>query len=142
MQHRAVEAEFCDAAFEFVCAFLGVVGRHRGECAKPLGMLLDGLVQAVVDTLRHLECDFGGKVLRRGSAMRDDLIIDAGFVHFLQPEFAEVVEALFQRRCPHNINAPVGADEFLVPVMFLKCDDLWSAFLNHGVTLPRTISNY
>ena len=30
--------------------------------------------------------------------MRDDLEVDAGLVHFLDAQFAEVVEALFERR--------------------------------------------
>ncbi len=53
-------------------------------------MLLHGGVQTVVDAAGQVDCGVGGELLRRRRTMREHLDIDAGFIHLLDAERAEI----------------------------------------------------
>src|SRR6185503_9889747 len=93
VHHRALEVELGHRALELVGGRLRVRGRQHGEAFEPALVLLDGLMQPVVGALRERHRGRGVDALRGGRAVRHDLQVVAGFVHFLEAEFAEVVEA-------------------------------------------------
>ena len=71
----------------------GTAVGKRGEGGKARIAGDDG-VQPVVDAAGQCGRGLGGQFLRRRRAVRDHLNVDAGFVHFLDAERAEIVQPL------------------------------------------------
>ncbi len=99
-------------------------------------MQLDRGVQAIIDATRQFEGDVIGQLLSTRRAVREDLDVDARFVHFLDADLAQIVEALLQVRCADHVTAFDMLDELRVPEVFLDCDHLRPALLRHDVVLP------
>ena len=136
VQHGALEAELGDAALQLVGAFARIVGRYHGEAGKACRVQLDRGMQAIIDAARQLERDVVGQLLSARCAVREDLDVDARFVHFLDADLAQIVEALLQFGRAEHVAALDVLDELRVPEMFLDRDDLRPALLRHDVVLP------
>ena len=94
VQHGALEAELGDRALEFVGGGLRIDGGERREGGKALRVGRADLGQAVVDRARQVGRDLDRQLLGRGRAVREHLDVDAGLVHFLDAQGAQIVEPL------------------------------------------------
>ena len=74
-------------------AFGSLVG-SAAKAAKRLRMRGDRGVEPIVDPPCQRDRVVAGELLRRGRAMREDLHVDAGLVHLLEAQLAEVMQAL------------------------------------------------
>ena len=74
-------------------AALRIGGRQRRETGEPRRIGSDRRVQPIVDAPRQRDRDVGGDLLRGRRAMGQHLDVDAGLVHFLDAQGAEVFEA-------------------------------------------------
>ena len=121
MDHCAFEAEL-DGALELVGRRLGVARRQRGEGGKALRIGGNHGLEPVVDAPRQRDRVGTGKFLRRGRAVREDLHVDAGLVHLLEPQLAEIIEALEHLGIAHAFGTDELRRQLLVPVVFLQRD--------------------
>ena len=119
----------------------GTAVGSAAKAAKRAGFAGDDRVQPVVDAARQGGGGFGRQFLRRRRAVRDHLNVDAGFVHFLDAERAEIVQPLVLLAGPAGFAAAIGLGEFLVPIMLLDCDDRTKRFFEHRSSLSRFASN-
>ena len=87
----ALEAELGHGALELVGGGLRIGGRQRREGGEALRMRGDRRVQPIVDAPRQRDRVGAGELLRRGRAMREHLHVDAGLVHLLEAQLAEVI---------------------------------------------------
>ena len=94
MHHGALEAMLGDGALELVGGGLWIVRRQRGKRREARGMGGTGCRQPVVDATHQRSRAVGRQLLRRGRTMGDDLDVDTGLVHLLDPNRAEIVETL------------------------------------------------
>jgi hypothetical protein len=92
VDHRAFEAEPGDGAFEFLGRGARVSGRQRGKRGEAVGMALHRLVQPVIDAARKRHAGRGIDALQSRYRVRQHLKVDTRFVHFFQPQCAEIVE--------------------------------------------------
>jgi hypothetical protein len=114
-------------------------GRQRGEGGEARRIAGDDFVQPVVDAPRDVGRGVGGKFLRRRRAVREHLNVDAGFVHFFQPERAEVLEPGILLAGPAGLAAGKGLFQFVVPVMLFDGNDRTMRFLEQAA-LPFFIA--
>ena len=135
VDHAALETKL-DGALQLVGGGRRVRRRQRRESGKALGMSADGRMQAVVDLPRERDRAVAGQLLGSGRAVRDDLHVDAGLVHFLQAQLAQVVEAPRQLGIACAVRAGVVLRQSLVPVVLLQRDDLAPRPLQHERFLP------
>src|SRR5687768_11130457 len=100
-----------------------------------------GLREAIVDAGDQRRAGVGGQLLAGRRAVRQDLDVDAGLVHLLDAQRAEIVQARVDVARPSRLDAGVGLGELLVPVVLLNGDDLTFRFLEHDVPCPamRTV---
>ena len=136
VDHRALEAEL-DAAFELVGGRLGIGGRQRREGGEARGVRLHGGVQPVVDAPRQRHGVGAGQLLGRGRAMRQHLDVDAGLVHLLDAQLAEIVQPLRGIARPPGFDARIGRRQFGIPIVLLQRDDWTFRLLHHDVLCPR-----
>ena len=139
MDHRALEAELAHAALELLRRGFRIRRRQRRKAGKASGILLDGLVQAVIGIAGHGDRDVAAEGLRARRAERQHLHVDAGGVHVRQALGAEigvlrddVVAELLAAALQVEIAEFVGAD--LLPVqrrdeVLLDGDDFHCAYL-------------
>jgi|SRR6516225_11676572 len=80
-------------------------------------------MQAVVDAARDRGRGVGWQLLRRRGAVREHLNVDAGFVHFLQPQGPEIFEPRILLAGPAGLAAGEGLFQFVVPVMLFDGND-------------------
>jgi len=132
VQHRALEAERGDAAFELVGRGSGIVGGQRREGGETGRMSADCLVQAVVDAPRQRHRDVGWNFLRRRRAMGQHLDVDAGLVHFRKAQRAEIEQAPVRLARPSRFDAGEMARHFRIPIVLLDRDDRAFRFLQHA----------
>ncbi len=121
VDHRALEAELGDGALQFVGRGARIGGRQHGEPGEAVGMGAHRRVEAVVDATRQRHAGCGIDRLQSRDRMRQDLQVDAGFVHLLEAQRAQIVEPL------DNVAAGAGAAEPLhlgIEVMFFQSDDI------------------
>ena len=107
MHHGALEAEPGHRALQFVGGGLRIGGRQRGEAGEAVGMGAHRLVQPVVGAPCQAYRASASILLHRRRPVRDHLHVDAGLVHLLDPEFAEVLEPLDELRRPVGIERPI-----------------------------------
>src|SRR5439155_86402 len=105
-----------------------------------LGVGANRLVQPIFSAPREKNCRRHVEELRRRRAVRDHLNVDSRFVHFLDGQRTEVVQALAQRGIP-RLAAPEGFRNFGVPVVLFERNHKRSVFGCHGwdVLQERTI---
>ena len=65
-------------------------------------------MQPVVDAARDRGRGFGGQLLRRGRAVREHLHVDAGLVHLLDAQRAEIVQPVVLLAGPAGFTAGIG----------------------------------
>ena len=138
VQHGALEAELGHRALELVGGGLRVDGGKRGEGGEALGVGRADLGEAVVDLPRQVGGDVGTKLLRRRRAMREHLDVDAGLVHLLEAQAAEIEEPLVGLVAAAGFGAGEMLGQFRVPVMLLDGDDRTIRLLHHDAS-PRTL---
>ena len=105
VHHGALEAELGDGALEFVGGGLRVGGRQRCEGGEALRIGRADLGEAVVDLAGQIGGDIGRQLLGRRRAMRQHLDVDAGLVHLLEAQAAEIVEPSRRSRCRGRLRA-------------------------------------
>jgi hypothetical protein len=131
MNHGALEAKLLDAALKLVGGDFWKGRRQGREAGETFGVLLDLRGQPVV----HRACRLGRRVrrqlLRRGSAEREDLDVDAGLVHLLDPQIVEVVQPGVNVAGTSRLGALKGLRELGIPVVFLDRDDRDIRLRNH-----------
>ena len=106
MDHRALEAELGHRALELVGGGLRIGRGQHGEALEPVGVRADDLVQPVVGAARERHRGLGVEALRGGRAVRQHLHVDAGLVHLLQAQLAEVVQPLAMLGAPRTRPRP------------------------------------
>ncbi len=136
MQHRALEAELGDGAFELVGGGLGVHGRQRRKGREAFRVGGADLGETVVHLARQVGCDIGAELLGRGRAVRQHLDVDAGLVHFLEPQAAKVEKPLVGLVAPARLRPGEMLGKFRVPIVFFDGDDRAARLLHHDVS-PR-----
>ncbi len=136
MHHRALEAELGDGALEFVGRGLRVDGRQRREGRETLRVGGTDLGETVVHLARQVGRDIGAELLGRGRAVRQHLNVDAGLVHFLEPQAAEVEKPLVGLIAPARFRTGEMLGKFRVPIVFFDGDDRAVRLLHHDVS-PR-----
>jgi len=122
--HRPLEAELAHRPFELVCRRLGVGGGQCGKGGEPLGMGTHCLIEPIVDAARQRNGGFRIEILEPRHRMRQHLQVDAGFVHFLQAQFADIVEALHGRWRRDRVQAAGVLLHFGIVVMLLLRNDI------------------
>src|SRR4051812_6120711 len=125
MQHGPFEAELCYGALELVRGGFRLVAREHGECLEPVRVQLNRLVQTIVGIARHADRQIAFHALRRRRPMRQYLQVDAGGVHFLQAQGAQVVQPLEHLWIAHLRAALLEvARDFRVPIVLLERNHL------------------
>ena len=138
VHHRALEAELGHGALELVGGGLRIVGRQRREGREALGMGGAGRGEPVVDAAHQRGRAVGRQLLRRGRAVRDHLHVDAGLVHLLDAQRAEIEQPLHLRPGPAGFETDVGLGHLGVPVVLLDGDDRAIRLLEHRTLLSLT----
>ena len=138
MQHGALEAELGHRALEFVGRRLRIGGGERGEGGEPLAIGLAELGEAVIDPARDIGRDVGRQLLGRGRAVRQHLDVDAGLVHLLDAERAEIIEPLVGLVAAAGFRTGKMLGELGVPIMLFDGDDRTIRLFEHDV-YPATI---
>ena len=141
MQHRAFEAELGDGAFELVGRGLGVHGRQRREGRETFRVGGTDLGETIVHLARQVSCDIGAEFLGRGRAVRQHLDVDAGLVHFLEPQAAEVEKPLVGLIPPARLGPGEMLGKFRIPIVFFNGDDRAVRLLHHDVSPRRFFRN-
>ena len=114
-------------------AAAGIDGRQRAEGGEALGIGGAEIGQPVVDARGDLGGVGAGEPLRRRRAVRDHLYVDAGLVHFLEPQRAHVEQPVGNGSVTLDGRGMRG--EFFVPVVLLDRDDRTVRLQRH--VLPR-----
>ena len=96
VDHRAFEAELRHRAVELVGRGMRIGGRQGRKGGEAVGMGAHRLMQPVVDAARQRHAGRGVDALQTGDRMRQHLKIDAAFVHFCEPQCAEIVEPFLE----------------------------------------------
>ena len=136
VDHRPLEAELGDRAFEFLGRSARIGGRQRSERGEPVGMALDRFVQPVVDPARERHPGRSVDALQPGNRVRQHLKIDARLVHFFQAQYAEIVEPL------NDIRPRAGAAKLLhlrIEVVLLQRNNCW--LCRHGSPPHKSVQN-
>ena len=68
--------------------------------------------------------------------MRQDLHVDAGLVHLLEAQLAEVMQALEHLRIASGFEPDVTLFELSIPIVLLQRDDRAIRFLHHDALSP------
>jgi hypothetical protein len=84
---------------------------------------------------QSLERDGIGQLLAARRSMRQHLDIDSRFVHLLDAQFAQVVQAFFQFRRTDHVAALELFHQFRVPEVFFNCNHLRPGLIRHDVVL-------
>ena len=90
VQHGALEAELCGAIESSAAASGTAVEAGESGEARRIGFDHGG--EAIVDAAGEIGGGRCGKLLRRRRAVREHLDVDAGFVHVLDAQRAEIVQ--------------------------------------------------
>ena len=90
LDHGADEAELLDGAGELLGRGIGRLHRQRGEAGKARRIFGASRGEMIVDFLRHRHAVRAGHEVGPRTAVREHLDVDAGFVHGLEPRFAEI----------------------------------------------------
>ena len=139
VDHCALEAEPGNGAFQFVGRGARIGGRQGGEAAKAVGMALHRLVETVVDAARQRHSGRGVDPLEAGDRMRQHLEVDAGFVHLLEAQGAEIVEPLLDAARRTAGARPAGVPLYLgVLIMLFERNDV--GFVHGHRFLPSVIA--
>ena len=123
VQHGALEAELGHRALELVGGGFRIGGGQRREGGEALRVGRAHLGQAIVDRAREVGGDFDRKLLRRRRAVREHLDVDAGLVHFLDAQRAEIVEPLVGLVAAAGFRAGEMLGQFRIPIMLFDGDD-------------------
>ncbi len=124
VDERPLEAEPGDGALELVGRGLRVGGRDRGKGGKPVGMGAHRLGQSVIGAARKADRHLGVHLLQAGIGVRQHLKIDAGLVHLLQPQRADIVEPLDQPRRALRIHPGKMLFDLGIEVVLFERDDI------------------
>jgi len=123
VNHGALEAERHDATLQFVGRSLRLGGRQRRKARKPRRMRRNRLMQPVVDAPRQRDRDVGADFLRGRRAVGQHLDVDAGIVHFLEPQRAEIIETPLRLPGPAGFDAGEMRRQLGVPIVLLNRDN-------------------
>ena len=104
------------------------------KAAKRSGLLRDDGGQPIVDAPPDLDRDVGLDHLQRGRTVREHLDVDAGLVHLLEAQFAEIVQTLDHFGIALDGLIIVG--ELLVPIVLFDGDDRTFRLLQHARLPP------
>ena len=132
MDHRAPEAEIFYTAFQLVRRRFRMRG---GKCCKggePVRIGRDSGVQVVIRLAGNAGTGFDIEALGRRCTMAEDLNVDPGVIHFLQPQFADIVEPVEQLPSARCIAPDERVSNDLVPVMLFESDDFDPGGCRHG----------
>src|SRR5262249_7031295 len=88
----------------------------------------------VVRALRHCHGAVALERLRGRRAVRQHLDVDTGLVHFLEADFAKVIESIRDARIA--LDAGGLRRQLRIPVMLLDRDDRTFRLLQHGANFP------
>src|SRR5580692_11825835 len=89
---EAFEALAADTAFQFSNSLVWRSGRHGRQAGKARRVLLHRVGEVVVGVARHRNGIRRLHLFHAGRRQRQDLHIDAGRIHFLQPFGAEITK--------------------------------------------------
>ena len=103
VDHRALKAEGGHGPIELGGGGFGIGRWQRGEGGEAVGVERDGLGQAVVGAASHPDGGLGVKPLDRWCAVREDLDVDAGGVHVLEPRLSDVIELVEHLRLRRRV---------------------------------------
>ena len=131
VQHGALEAELGDAALELVGRGRRIVGRQAREGGEARRIGGDRRMQPVVDPARQRHRDVGGDLLRRRRAVGEHLHVDAGLVHLLDAQRAEIEQALVGLARPPGFDAGEMGGHLRVPVVLLDRDHRTLRLVQH-----------
>ena len=135
VDHRALEAEL-GRSLELVGRRLGIAGRKRGKRCEAGRVSGDDCLEPVIDAPREINRIGAAELLRRRRAVRKDLHVDAGLIHFAQAQLADIVEALEHFRIAHTLGAHEVRRQLVVPVVLLQRDDRTFQRSQHDGTCP------
>jgi len=113
-----------------------VHGRKCREGCKTLRVGGTDLGEPVVDLAGQVGRDVGAEFLGRRGAVRQHLNVDAGLVHFLEAQAAEVEKPLVGLVAPSRLRPCEMLGKFRVPIVFFDRDDRAVRLLHHDVS-PR-----
>ena len=91
MHHGAFHAQFIHGALQLIRRGLWVIDREICERRKSIRMAGNAGGEAVIGAFGQGNGGDGVDPLHGGGAVRDHLDIDAGFVHFFDTQFAQVI---------------------------------------------------
>ena len=94
VDHGALEAELGDVRSSSSAAAFGSLVGSAAKAAKRLRVGRDRCMQPIVDAAGERDSIGAGELLRRRRAVREDLHVDAGFVHLLEAQIAEIMQPL------------------------------------------------
>ena len=100
----------------------GTAVGSAAKAAKRVGIACDDGMQPIVDAAGQVGRGLGGQLLRRRRAVRKHLNVDAGFVHFLDAQRAEIVQPRHLLAGPAGFAAGKGLLQLLVPIMLFERD--------------------
>ena len=121
---RALEAELGNRALQLVGRRLRIGSGDCGESGEPVGMRADRFVEPVIGAARQPDGGLGIQLLQSRIGMRQHLQIDAGLVHFPQPQLADIVETLDDPRRIGRVQPGDMPLHLRVEVMLLQRDDV------------------
>jgi hypothetical protein len=130
-----LEAEPGDCALELVGRRFGIGGGQGSKGGQAVEMGADCFVQPVIGPARQRHGGFRVELLKPRHRMRQHLQIDPGGVHFSEPQCAEVVEPLDDRRRRDRVQTVEMPFHFRVVVMLLRRND--RRFCRHSFPLSR-----
>ncbi len=130
VDHRAFETEL-GGALELVGRRLRVAGGQRREGGEAFRVGGDDRIEPVVDAAGQRDRFRTGKFLCRRRAVGQDLHVDPGRVHLLDPQLAHVIKPLQHLRIARAFAADELRGQFLVPVVLLERDHLALRLLPH-----------
>ena len=118
-------------------AAFGSFEGSAAKAAKRFGIGGAGRREPVVDAANQRGRAFGRQLLRRRRAVRDHLHVDAGLVHLLEAQRAEIEQPVHLRSGPAGFQPDVGLGQLGVPVMLLDRDDRAIRLLEHFTPLRK-----
>jgi len=102
VQHTALEAQLVDGALQFIGGGKRMRGRKRCKTGEPRRVILNRCVQTVVGGLGPRNGDVFSHALRARRTVRNNLKVDARFIHLTDALGIEIFHAFHQwRRRPN-----------------------------------------
>ncbi len=105
VDHGAFELVFGHRTLELLGGSFRVARRQGGEGGEPLRVHGNRGRQAIIHALGEFDGDIAAELLGGRGAMGEHLHVDAGVIHLLKPQFAEIVDALDDFRIADRFHA-------------------------------------